>query len=683
MKRFLSLVFVVLTGSALWAQDEGQLPAEIAEPVVPAVSRVVNVDETVFANLPAKLPRAGAVSLRVSGEAFEANANARDALASWVAAGNAVFLHTGAAEFFGFQTVEAREGSNERGGQLFGRARAALPFGSHPMLWDDGRTLRRADPTRLPGVNVVFYELQPGDHLVTGSITGTPLLEVTDLAASRPSQTPLFAAAIAPYGRGWAIFCPDSVDQRRADGALFARNLLSFAPGARPSLWVSLSSDALQGGADAVRGALQNNLNGANDAGAPALPNLGDAAPAVAAPPVEIPIAGKAPALAVGRAEAGALLAALNNGGLALLRARYALQSGDFASANQNLQTLEANDALAGETAFLSGCVNAASANDVTAPSPVRAEAAQNAARDFNAAATLTPLVGATPGAIPNASSSARRRDWSAFFNRLSAIFAAEPPLAQTFGTGDSTITLRFFADDPTLTLLQPAAQTIAATGAFGWRTSRQEVLLFPSPAAYANYRRGSGLTTQNVPLPAASVGDVVGQRIIMASVPTTPFVFRDPRTGIARLVPRTAGATIFSRLQAYALLNAWLDGSGRVPAWLALGLENLAAQTLDGAAATTLDGDTLQRFAAAGGLLLPNQFGNGNTEVARAQSAALVAYFYREFGAGAVTETVQRLGAGQTSDDALLETTESDEAALFTTWRNVQFGPQRFPNAG
>src|SRR5947209_5584178 len=49
--------------------------------------------------------------------------------------GGAVFLHTDAAQIFGYRTVPARRTTNRLAGQTFGRARAALPFGAHPLLW--------------------------------------------------------------------------------------------------------------------------------------------------------------------------------------------------------------------------------------------------------------------------------------------------------------------------------------------------------------------------------------------------------------------------------------------------------------------------------------------------------------------------------------------------------------------
>ena len=39
-----------------------------------------------------------------------------------------------------------------------------------------------------------------------------------------------------------------------------------------------------------------------------------------------------------------------------------------------------------------------------------------------------------------------------------------------------------------------------------------QEILLFPTPAIYQNYRATAGLEQQNVPLPAAALGDVRGR---------------------------------------------------------------------------------------------------------------------------------------------------------------------------
>jgi hypothetical protein len=110
--------------------------------------------------------------------------------------------------------------------------------------------------------------LQPGDHLATGHATALPLLRALDMQwehlfkvmptnPSFPSlpetlgggrtyrqmtlkRTPAYsgyAAALAPFGHGWALFAPRLIETHRADGPLFHENLTEFirqrGPGAR------------------------------------------------------------------------------------------------------------------------------------------------------------------------------------------------------------------------------------------------------------------------------------------------------------------------------------------------------------------------------------------------------------------------------------------------------------------
>jgi len=58
----------------------------------------------------------------------------------------------------------------------------------------------------------------------------------------------------------------------------------------------------------------------------------------------------------------------------------------------------------------------------------------------------------------------------------------------------------------------------------------------------------------------------------------------------------------------------------------------------------------------------------------ARAQSMRMMT-FYERFGAGAVVETLQRLGAGQSIDQALQTTTELTQAEFFAAWRSWEAG--------
>ena len=720
MKFFASSARIALLTSALLAASsstKAQQPQLAPAPAAAGSLAIVEADDVAI--LPQTLARRGAISLGASSADLDDNPRARAALVAWVANGGVVFLHTDAARIFGYQTVVAREGNPRVAGQLEGRARAALPWGAHPLLETDARGTRAGDAFDLPGVGTVFYSLRAGDHLVVSHPAGTPLLEVTDLVAD--TARPLYAAAIAPFGRGWAVFTPDSVDQRRADGAAFARNLLTLVPstGATASPWVGIPQNALSGAA--LRNALDEALAGSS---APALPAFGTGAgmmdngaapipgadvpvavevtpgvgtpatanpatanPATANPAganvggVPIPAAPRAatvPVILMRRAQATALRAALGTNEAtvsAILTSRAALLRGDLATANASLGGAREG----AETALVAGSVAAAAADDVTLASPSRAAAARDAAALFERAATVPARTAATtPTAL--GVSAAQLRGWSAEFARLSRIFALEPPLAQTVGAGVGAITVRFYENDGATPLVLPGAALLANTRVFGWRTDREEVLLFPTPELYLNYRRAAGLNQQNVPLADGVAGDVFGQRVLMLAVPANPQLARGPNGQLRVLGARTTSLTLLARLHAYALLGAWVGENPRIPTWFTLGLETVADGVLNGEVSAGPFGQTLQNTAQLGGLLSPAQFeSNAQSDIALAQSAALVSYFYRVSGPGRVAEVVARWGSGQNPDAAFEDVTGADQITFFRAWRDAQFGAQRF----
>ena len=176
-----------------------------------------------------------------------------EALSRWVSRGGVVLLHSDAAQLFGFRTVAARERTRERAGQRFGRARASLPFGAHPLLWGGVSQTLEGRGRGAMGVYLVYYQLQAGDQLVVSQGAGVPLLSVTDLSAStekKPDQTPLYAAMLAPYGQGWALVLPRTLEAR-ADGPTFARNLDQFVAdlpqtNSSADAWTSVSASAIE-----------------------------------------------------------------------------------------------------------------------------------------------------------------------------------------------------------------------------------------------------------------------------------------------------------------------------------------------------------------------------------------------------------------------------------------------------
>ncbi len=766
-------------------QNGGQQNGGLQNGGVPAAqvagaARMVQVEDESLANLPALLLRGGgpaAISLGASEEALDANPAARAALLGWVRGGGTVFLHTGAARAFGFVTVSARLGNNQQAGQLFGRARAALPFGAHPLLWDDGktgRTARGADPTQLPGVGVVFYQLREGDDLVVSHPAGTALLEVSDLAGAAPNS--LYAVAMAPFGRGFAVFTPDFIDQTRGDGALFTRNLLNLlSPSGRAqnsalagAKLVGIDASAIENAAVAPA-ALQNALfQAANFQNAPpalpafgtgaTLPNLnGNVPPAQVNANQNLPEnadnmaldAGAAAGVGIGAGAAGAeeelgetqvilsraeassyaKILALGDARAAvvvnLLRARLFLLRGDEIGASRAVEASAGFAPEIAEVALWRGILLAGAAQEINQPSPARAQILNQAAQNF-VRATGAPSIAAGianfnapnpnagPPMVPGAMNGAVQdgtvrnagnamgvatlagipvtvvRGWSVKMGQIAQVFALEPPQVQQYGVGSSTITVRAVAEDPALPLIVVGAQALATARDFGWHGDRQEIVLFPTPQLYAQYRAAVGLTGPSVPLPAGAVGDVVGQRILMLALPSAPALGRSPITGqVTLLGTNNSAADVLARLHSYVLLRAY-DENARSPVWLQLGLENLAKIAISGNTQVVTDNQILAQVAQAGGLLTPEQFGDGFGDnrpnqimIAQAQAASLMAYFYRVHGAGAVTETVQRFGAGQSADEALQATTEADELSLFQNWRQAQFRPRNFPNAG
>jgi hypothetical protein len=89
-----------------------------------------------------------------------------------------------------------------------------------------------------------------------------------------------------------------------------------------------------------------------------------------------------------------------------------------------------------------------------------------------------------------------------------------------------------------------------------------------------------------------------------------------------------------------------------------------------------------LNQFARANLLLGPQQFENvpstgEETNIAEAQAANMVSFFYSRFGSGALVETLQRIGDGQSVDEALQATTQMSQAEFFLAWSNT-IAPRR-----
>lgn len=811
-----------------------------------------------------------AVTLGAGQGALRADPAAWQALVAWVRGGGTVLLHNDAAQLFGYQTVPLREALPAVAGQRFGRARAALPFGASPLLWrmpaanapagaTAGGAPGGARPVSGPpfgaalgaaSVRVVYYQMEEGDHLVVAHPAGVPLLRVTDLAlpparaaavpaAMAASRAPLYAAAIAPFGRGWAVFTPTLVEQHRADGAAFVRNLLRLAGASRrapaggaaadgrPNAAASntaFAADALvvlpaalvEGAADAAGRPDFDLASLADDFAAVAggLPTDGNRAEAVnadGAPPAALrpglllsPFDVAATARLLDTVRAGTPTNAPPGGPvnaaaqaravamLCLLRMRLELQRGDLAGAAVWLDNAETAAADAAETLLWRGVLAMAQSADTDTPGlatsgepavPRRAALLDEAAASWSRALTAGSLLGAAAasanagggngnltappqvGGVPRA----LLASWIADVETGARLAALEPPVQLAVAAGrDGTtgLVVRHDGSRETLRVLPSlVARLNAVSATLGWRADAEELMIFPSVAAYTAYRNaivaasfapadrapgagfgadggepgdgagGNGATGFRFP-PWTRFSDAVGTRVLMVTparqdLRNADFAARAAPDSAARRTPnlnrgrggRNAPAAplvpgtvspMLSRLHARVLVHALAQGGAPVPEWMLIGLAALGEQRsspvinvapratrgtlrnsrrgnnsgasveIGGRVRAALDVAALRRelrkLARAGRLLAPDEFAGMPSDVpvtalVDAQALGLMQFFYRQFGAGRVVETLQRLGAGQAADEALVATTGLTQNEFFAAWQRADLG--------
>ncbi len=850
-----------------------------------------------------------AVTLGAGLNALRSDAAAQQALLDWVRGGGTVLLHNDAAQLFGYQTVPLRETTPLVAGQRFGRARAALPFGASPLLWrmppanaPAAGTATGAAPARRPpaasafgppsgaaSVRVVYYQMSDGDHLVTAHPAGVPLLRVTDLplsfaaglnAARMPvspadarraartapavARVPLYAAAIAPFGRGWAVFTPSLVEQHRGDGAAFVQNLLRLAGAAHQTAanrargansgaannrafntafpagaLVSLPAALIEGAANAAAQPGFNLASLANDFAAAAnglaLRDLAlrdntqntnaDTARAPGLPPLELEIAPAGLMLSPSEVMATALLLNAARTGapdnavtgaradtppnaaqaraitmLCLLRMRLELQRGNLAGAATWLDNAETAVASAAETLLWRGVLAMARSADAdmntlagapplpgTAaaemPAPVRRaalldEAAASWSRALAAGSLLAGVGGQATLAGPNEDGAnlnqadtgaangaavsivpdtpptvagmprALLASWVADARIAARLAMLEPPVslaANRSRDGAASLIVRHDGSGQTLQALPALLSRLAAASSrLGWSADGQELLIFPSVAAYFDYReaavaamigpaagaRGDGAETSedadagdadgaprfNFP-PWTRFADVLGSRLLMVT-PARQELGGSGSGGAARgrrnrnrsgQAGQSAPGVVvpaLGRLQARALVFELAQGGAPLPQWMLIGLAALGDQRVAPAVQVTtrpgrrsdrpgiqINGATkpqaqaalnaaaersdLRKLARAGRLLQPQEFDEMPSDIpvaalADAQALGLMRFFYRQFGAGRVVETLQRLGAGQPADEALFATTGLTQTQFFAAWRRA-----------
>jgi hypothetical protein len=729
LRRFLiagALILSALALSPARAQEEmpdddaGVLPA-LGAPAAPGAGvQILEVGEAEIASLRNlnTTGRANAVSLSVSLANLQADTASLRALESWVQNGGVVFLHTDAAQLFGYQTVPARESDNRLAGQLFGRAVAALPFGANPLLWSSssGAAL---DGQALPqlGVQTVYYQMQAGDQLVVSHPAGAPLLRVTDLAA--PGRQVLYAAAIAPYGSGWAVFTPRLIEQPRADGAAFVRNIMLLANGGGNSVFAPPGQGMAPAAsrtffiglpASLIESATQTEtLNYATLAAAWDKATRRDPASAMMQPNAPI-TAETEPRLLITAPEANALRAVLDaaaRGGdatrlqalLAVLRARLELQRNDMNTARTWLETAGNLAPNAAEVLLWQGVWSAAASQNVLLASPVRGKFLSDAVADWQRAQNAAPLLqaGSTPTAnaadttnadATNSSAAISGvpaptlQNWIAAATRSGQLALVEPPLVTPIGGGNRVVLLRHFPDDPTLRTALPTGALLAQADEFlGANLDVEEILIFPNDRYYQQYSQAAHIGSNQVTFsPLANRGNVVGNRILMVSQITVPVLLSPGPPPIYAPLGQAVPAVI-ARLHAQVLLHAIAQDGAPVPAWMQLGL-----MSLSNIAVTSRLGNNepmsqaLARTGQANNLLSPEQFENVNLGtdkdgLVEEQARRLMLFFYVRFGAGAVIETLQRIGAGQDANDALAATTELNQNEFFLAWLNAEFG--------
>ncbi|MEO6907095.1 MAG: hypothetical protein ABI210_04320 [Abditibacteriaceae bacterium] len=641
----------------------------------PAPFRIARVDDDQVSTLRNLRPGAKMlVYLGASAGAMQADATALSALQNWIKSGGVMAVYSNAATLFGFDLQKARLGNPQQGGQLFGRAMSAVPFGSEPLLWnlplagnnaasanlpqiDDSAPQRRnklsvSDPTEF-GAVTVYYELQDGDSLLVSHPTATPLLRVTDLAQP---QTNLFASAIASYGNGWVIFLPDQIESDRAQGGQFLNNIVSMA--SNPPLPVSIS--AITATANSMSGdspdyaplltELRNRLANKTDLST----NDADATATATANLNLMPAAIPVPA-SIARSMVNAINAAQSATPPAHAKERVAAvvalwklqaqlqQSVDYSQSDDNESAVDSNwlkeasdlAPSAREVLFWQGAAAAQDAANVTLPSPRRAAAFAAASKDWNDAAAATPLLapvaasktstlptGVTAAATATAmfadNSPALLTNWAIQANKAATVTALEPPVVTVIGSDGNGAVIRHFSDDPTLRLALPSIQKLQSlAGQFGWVVPGEEVLVFPNEAALSAYADRLGpLEPSERPLASAfgRYGRVLGNRILMVSQPSQPIIL----PGVGNIPQRviqtgTAAAAIVGRLHGELLLNALTEDGTSAPVWMRLGIMNLAsdAVTVEDNANQRPDQD-LVKAGQANQLLSPDQFNAG-----------------------------------------------------------------------
>lgn len=666
-----------------------------------ATTKVARVDDSQISTLQNLRPRSKTVVyLGATAAALQKDTASLSALQKWIKDGGVMVVYSDAATLFGFQLQAAREGTAQMGGQLYGRAEMAAPFGSEPLLWDNAATGSKK-PATFGGMTV-FYQMQKGDSLLFANPAAVPLLRVTDLA---DSQTKLFASAVASYGNGWVIFAPRQFETSRAQGDQFWNNVLRMADD--PPLPVDIS--ALTETA--------NSLTGNNPDYKPLLTQLqkrldGKWPPVNTTSATELMPATLPVARPIARAMVKELQIAISshsskrvNAAIDLWMTQADLQraTDDSATAinaaSKWLDNAEQNDPKTTEVLFWKGVIAEQSAGNDSLPSASRAKSLNDAAVDWEAAATAKPLLAPVAAvestfAIPDVfgnPTSAMLHAWASQARRDATAISNQPSGMTLVGNGEKAVVVRHSSDDSTLRLALPTVRKLQAVSAdFGWIVPDEQVMIFANESALNTYSANASTSGETT---FGNYGGIWQNQLLMVSQPSEPIIIpgtperiiREGRRDVilpgtkSRVVQAgTAAAAILGRMHGVALIDALDEDGGKIPVWMQLGMMALGgdAATGDKQAPTA----ELQQAGAANRLLSADRFNAGmlndtTANLADAEALSLMTYFYEDFGAGDVMETIQRIASGQSANEALTATTGMDENAFFKAWYSALSG--------
>jgi len=692
MKKYfyIALLSVTFAAATAWAQnlDLGN-----------ATTKVARVDDAQISTLQNLRPRSKTVVyLGTSAAALQKDAASLSALQKWIKDGGVTVVYSDAATLFGFQLQAAREGTAQKGGQLYGRAEMAAPFGSEPLLWDNAD----AKTPAIFGEMTVFYQMQKGDSLLFANPSAVPLLRVTDLA---DPQTKLFASAVASYGNGWVIFAPRQLENLRAQGNQFWNNVLRMAD--NPPLPVDISAltataNSLTGNSPDYKPLLADLQKRLDEKWPPANASLTELMPDTfpVARPIAQAMVKELQAAASPRAQKR-LNAIID---LWMTQADLQRATGDSATASSAaskwLDDAERNAPKATEVLFWKGVIAAQNAGDISLSSARRAKSLNDAAADWEAAAAVKSLlapVSAVESTFGNPTS-AMSLAWAKQARRDATAISNEPSGVTLIGTGDKAVIVRHSADDTTLRLALPTVKKLQAVSTdFGWIVPDEQVLIFPNESALNTYSTNVSASNEST---FGNYGGIWQNQLLMVSQPVDPViipgtpirVIREGRRNVvlpgtkSRVVQAgTAAAAVLGRMHAEALIDALDEDGGKIPVWMQLGMMSLGGDAATGnKQAPTAE---LQQAGAANKLLSADRFNAGmlsdtTANLADAEALSLMTYFYEDFGAGSVMETIQRIASGQSANEALTATTGMDENEFFKAWYDALSGSRSAPRA-